>query len=168
MKTKEINILSYIFVIIVAVLIKEFVFSPIKVQGTSMEPNLQDGDIMILNEIGYHLNGLERFDIVVVRTDEGKIIKRVVGFPGDTIKYQDNKLYINGNLIEEEFSHDVTHNFDLNEIGHDKIPDGYYFVIGDNRGNSLDSRKIGLIKKQQIMGKTDFVVYPFAKFGKIK
>ena len=168
MKTKEINILSYIFVIIVAVLIKEFVFSPIKVQGTSMEPNLQDGDIMILNEIGYHLNGLERFDIVVVRTDEGKIIKRVVGFPGDTIKYQDNKLYINGNLIEEEFSHDVTHNFDLNEIGHNKIPDGYYFVIGDNRGNSLDSRKIGLIKKQQIMGKTDFVVYPFAKFGKIK
>ena len=72
------NILSYALVIGIALLIKFFIFSPIKVNGSSMEPNLKDGDIMILNEIGYYINGVNRFDIVVVDTGDEKIIKRVI------------------------------------------------------------------------------------------
>lgn len=162
------NVLSYVIVIVVALLIKEFIFSPIKVNGTSMYPTLNDGDIMILNEIGYYLNGVNRFDIVVVKTDDDRIIKRVIGLPGDRIVYKDNILYVNDEEVKEEFTHDITHNFTLSEIGYDVIPDGYYFVVGDNRGNSHDSRSIGLISKNQIKGKTSFVIYPFNKFGYVK
>ena len=161
------NILSYVIVIVIALLIKTYIFSPIKVNGTSMYPTLLDGDIMFLNEIGYYLGGLERFDIVVVKTENDRIIKRVIGLPGDTVEYKDNHLYINGEEFEENFEHDITHNFELSEIGYEVIPDDYYFVVGDNRGDSLDSRKIGLIHKKQIKGKTDFILFPFKRIGKV-
>lgn len=161
------EILSYAIVIIIALLIKKYVFSPIKVNGPSMNPTLLDGDIMILNEIGYYLDGLERFDIVVVNADDTKIIKRVIGFPGEHVEFKDNLLYINGEEIKEEFSHDVTHNFKLEELDYEKIPDDYYFVVGDNRGDSKDSRSIGLIKKDQIIGKTNAILFPFSRFGKV-
>lgn len=161
------NILSYVIVILLALLIKEFVFSPIKVNGTSMYPTLNDGDLMILNEIGYHINGVKRFDIVVVNKNGDKIIKRVIGLPGDSIEYKDNKLYINGEYQEENFTHATTHDFKLEEIGYDKIPEGYYFVLGDNRTNSLDSRKIGLVSKKEIRGKTNFIFFPFTKLGNV-
>lgn len=162
------SVLSYILVIILAFVIKMFVFTPIRVNGDSMVPNLHDGDIMILNEIGYYLNGVDRFDIVVVKTDDDKIIKRVIGLPGETVKYVDNKLYINDQEVKEDFQHEITHNFDLSEIDVDIIPEGFYFVVGDNRGNSKDSRTIGLISKKQIMGKTSLVLYPFNKIGRVK
>ena len=161
------NILSYVIVIAIALLIKQYIFSPIRVNGSSMYPTLVDGDIMFLNEIGYHLNGVKRFDIVVVNTDKDRIIKRVIGLPGEIIEYKDNILYVNGEEVKEEFEHEITHNFKLEEIGHDVIPEGYYFVVGDNRGNSLDSRKIGLISKSQIRGKTDFILLPFKRIGKV-
>ena len=162
------NIMSYIIVIVIAILIKEFVFSPIKVNGTSMYPTLNDGDLMILNEIGYHLNGVERFDIVVVYKNGERLIKRVIGLPGETVEFKDNMLYINGEYVQEDFEHGITHNFTLQEINYDVIPEGYYFVVGDNRGNSLDSRKIGLISKREIRGKTSFIFFPFNKFGNVK
>ena len=168
MKSGMKNLLSYVVVIIVALLIKEYVFSPIKVNGTSMYPTLKDGDIMILNEIGYYLNGLNRFDIVVVNNGGEKIIKRVIGLPGEVVEYKDNILYINGEEIKEDFSHEITHNFTLSEINQTIIPDDYYFVVGDNRPNSKDSRMIGLIHKSQIRGKTSFIVYPFDKIGSVK
>ena len=162
------NILSYVLVIVIALLIKAYVFSPIRVNGSSMYPTLKDGDIMILNEIGYYLNGVNRFDIVVVkRKGEDRIIKRVIGLPGETLLYKDNKLYINDKIIEENFTHDITHNFDLSEINVTVIPEGYYFVVGDNRGNSKDSRMIGLVSKNDIKGKASFVIFPFNKIGNV-
>ncbi len=161
------NVLSYVIVIVIALLIKMYVFSPIRVNGDSMYPTLKDGDIMILNEIGYHLNGVERFDIVVIKSDGERIIKRVIGLPGEKVEYKDNKLFINDEEIKEDFTHDVTHNFKLEEINVDIIPDGYYFVLGDNRGNSKDSRVIGLVSKNEIKGKTSSVIFPFNRFGKV-
>ena len=161
------NILSYVIVIVIALLIKIFVFSPIRVNGRSMYPTLLDGDIMILNEIGYYLNGVNRFDIVVVKTDNDKIIKRIIGLPGETIEYKDNKLFINGEEIKEDFSHDITHNFSLKDIGETIIPDDYYFVVGDNRGDSKDSRIIGFVSSKQIMGKTSFIIFPFSRIGSV-
>ena len=93
------NVLSYVLVIIVAFLIKMYVFSPIRVNGTSMYPTLNEGDIMLLNEIGYYINGVNRFDIVVVKTDDDRIIKRVIGLPGETVEYKDNILYINTPIL---------------------------------------------------------------------
>jgi signal peptidase I len=162
------EIFSIIIVIVIGILIKIYIFCPVKVQGTSMYPTLHDKDYMIMNAIGYYLNGLERFDIVVVKTDNDMIIKRVIGLPGETIEYKDNALYVNGEEIEEEFTHDITHNFKLSEINVEVIPEGYYFVVGDNRGNSSDSRTIGLISKNQIKGKARFIVFPFSRMGNVK
>lgn len=159
------EILSYLLIIVLAILIKLFVFSPIRVNGESMMPTLHDGDIMILNEFGKYFHDFKRFDIVVVKTENDKIIKRIIGLPGDKVEYKDNKLYINDELVPEEFTHEVTHNFTLSEIGEDIIPEGYYFVVGDNRGNSKDSRIIGLIDKKQIMGTTKIIIFPFSRIG---
>ena len=162
------NAFSYVIVISIALLVKQYVFSPIRVNGSSMNPTLNDGDIMILNEIGYHLKGVERFDIVVVNYDGEKLIKRVIGLPGETVEYKDDKLFINDKEIYENFKHDITHNFSLSEIDKDVIPEDYYFVVGDNRGNSKDSRSIGLIHKNQIRGKTNFILYPLNKIGNVQ
>lgn len=162
------NILSYVLVIGIALLIKFFIFSPIKVNGTSMEPNLKDGDIMILNEIGYLINGVNRFDIVVVDNDGEKIIKRIIGLPGEKVEYRDNKLYINGEEVTENFKHGETKDFNLSDINLSEIPKDSYFVMGDNRGNSKDSRIIGPVHKSKISGKTNLIIFPFDRIYSVK
>ena len=162
------TVLSYVLIIGIAILIKLYVFSPIRVNGTSMDPTLNNGDIMILNEIGYHLNGLDRFDIVVINSSGEKIIKRVIGLPGETVAYRNNKLYINDKEVVENFKHQDTKDFELSSLNVKIIPRNYYFVVGDNRGNSKDSRSIGLINKKQIMGKASFILYPFNRIGNVQ
>ena len=90
------EILSYVVVIVVALLIKEFVFTLIIVNGDSMKDTLHDNDIMVLNKIGYRFGEIERFDIVVAKDSDGYLIKRVIGLPGDIVSYKKNILYING------------------------------------------------------------------------
>ena len=162
------TILTYVLIIGVAILIKLFVFSPIKVNGTSMSPTLEDGDIMILNEIGYYINGLSRFDIAVANVDNERLIKRVIGLPGETVEYRDNVLYINGEAVVENFKHTDTNDFSLSDINYEKIPDNYYFLVGDNRGNSKDSRTIGLVHKGKIIGKTRLIIYPFSRTSTVQ
>ena len=163
------EVLSYALIIILVLLFKHYIISPIRVDGDSMNPTLKDGDIMLLNEIGYKTGGVDRFDIVVIDTEDDVIIKRVIGLPGDRIKYVDNKLYINDKEIEEPFEHDVTHNFELLELGIDNVPKDKYFVLGDNRGNSKDSRIIGFIDANQIRGNViKTVLFPFSRIGKVK
>ena len=162
------NVLSYVLVIAIALLIKFFIFSPIKVNGTSMEPTLKNGDIMILNEIGYLINGVDRFDIVVVNSDGEKIIKRVIGLPGETVEYKDNVLYINGEAVVENFEHGETKDFSLSDINLSVIPNDHYFVLGDNRGNSKDSRVIGAVHKSKISGKTNLIIFPFSRIYSVK
>ena len=162
------NVLSYGLIIVIALLIKLFIFSPIKINGTSMSPTLKDGEIMILNEIGYHLHGLNRFDIAVAKVDGERLIKRVIGLPGETVEYKNNELYINGEVVVENFSHGETKDFSLSDINVEKIPDDYYFLVGDNRANSKDSRIIGLVHKNKIMGKTNFIIFPFSRIGSVQ
>lgn len=149
----------YIFVIICVLLIKKFIVSPIKVNGSSMDTTLKDGDIMILNIIGYRFSEIERFDIVVVNAGHEYIIKRVIGLPGETVEYIDNHLYIDGKEVKEEYGSDITEDFSV------KVPKGKYFVLGDNRTNSLDSRYFGAFSKKQVLGKTSLTVFPFTRFG---
>jgi signal peptidase I len=153
---------TFIVLLIVIIVIKFFVVSPIRVNGDSMNPTLEDRDIMILDEISYRFSNIKRFDIVVVKKNGEFLIKRVIGLPGDEIRYEDNTLYINDKLIKEKFNHEDTKDFDT------IVPDDKYFVMGDNRNNSVDSRMIGPISKKEILGKTNFTIYPFNKFGKVE
>ncbi len=132
-----------------------------------MVPTLLDGDIMVLDKIGYRINGLKRFDIVVIKYNNEKIIKRVIGLPGDYIEYKDNILYVNGKEIKEEYKRDITNNFSLKDLGYEKIPENKYLVLGDNRSISKDSRIIGLIDKEDIEGYTGIIVFPFKRIGNV-
>ena len=126
------------------------------VQGNSMVPTLKGNEVMILKKYD---TSYERFDIVVVKAEGEYLIKRVIGLPGETIKYEDNKLYVNGVRIEDNHSSKLTADFEA------EVPEGRYFVLGDNRTNSTDSRIIGAVKKSQIKGKTHFILFPFNRFG---
>ena len=159
--------LQYFLIIIFVLLFRTFLYSPIRVTGDSMVPTLLDGDIMILDKIGYRINGLKRFDIVVIKYNNEKIIKRVIGLPGDYIEYKDNILYVNGKEIKEEYKRDITNNFSLKDLGYEKIPENKYLVLGDNRSISKDSRIIGLIDKEDIEGYTGIIVFPFKRIGNV-
>jgi len=157
----------YIVIIVVVVLFRTFIATPVRVDGISMVDTLHDGEILILNKLD---KSYKRFDIVVINYGDTKIVKRVIGLPGENIEYKDNELYINEEKIEDR-STVRTSDFTLKGIyGIDIIPDDYYFVMGDNRvgKNSADSRypEIGLIKKSDMVGTTTIRLFPFDKFGK--
>lgn len=155
------ELLPYIMIVVVVVAIRAFIATPVRVDGASMNPTLEDGEILILKKYD---RSLERFDIVVLDYNGEKLVKRVIGLPREKIAYKDNKLYVDGKRVKEPFEHEVTDDFELEE----QIPEGYYFVLGDNRINSTDSRMIGAISKEQIQGTTNFSIFPFDKFGTVK
>ena len=153
------DIFPYVLIIILVVLIRTFIVTPAQVDGSSMKPSLNDNNLVILNKLDYRLND--------IKTE--KIIKRVIGLPGDTVSYKNKTLYINGKKVEENFTHtNDTRDFKLGDIGYQKIPGDKYFVVGDNRNNSMDSRIIGLVDKDQILGSVSFRFFPFNKIGKVK
>lgn len=162
------DLIDYVLIIAFVLLFRTFLFSPIRVSGDSMVPTLLNNDIMILNKIGYRLNGLDRFDIVVVNYKNEQIIKRVIGLPGDYVEYKDDKLYINNELVEEPYERKETEDFILEMLGENVIPKDKYLVLGDNRPISKDSRMIGLIDKKDIKGYTSIVVFPFNRIRKAK
>ena len=157
-----IGILPYIAIIIVVLLVKHFFFTTVIVHGVSMEDTLHNRDIMILNKIGLKTGKIKRFDIVVINTKSEKIIKRVIGLPGETVEYKDNKLYIDGLEVKDKYGGDkYTTNIKQITLGENQ-----YYVLGDNRTNSVDSRSIGPIKKKDILGKATFTIFPFNRIGK--
>ncbi len=151
--------LPYFMIILVVVLIKTFVVSPIRVNGASMDPTLNDKDIMLLDEISYRFSDIERFDIVVVKEEDEYLIKRVIGLPGETVEYKNDKLYIDGKYVKEDFKHKETFDFSTT-LGKDE-----YFIMGDNRTNSTDSRVFGPISRDKVMGKTSLTILPISRFG---
>ena len=157
----------YVIIVILVVSFRSFIATPVRVDGDSMNDTLHNSDILILNKLE---KKYDRFDIVVINYNNTKLVKRIIGMPGENISYKDNQLYIN----EKKFN-DIetsrTSDFSLKELFEiDKIPENYYFVMGDNRNNSLDSRdyRVGLIKKEDLVGVTIFRLYPFNKIGIIK
>ena len=151
--------LLFTILLLIIIIIRIFFYSPIRVNGSSMYPTLQDKEFMILNKIGLQ-KGINRFDIVVVESNGKYIIKRVIGLPGESVMYSDNKLYINGKAIEDNYSKSETENFE-NII----LKNNEYFVMGDNREVSKDSRVIGPVNIKNIKGKTNLVIFPFNKIG---
>lgn len=159
-----------IFVIIVLVLVV-YVFSITQVVGSSMYPTLKDGEVLILNKFKYRISDIERGDIVSLRYADTKyFIKRIIGMPGENVYIKDNKLYIDDEeFIESYISDELEYDdFDLSSLGYDKIPQDMYLVLGDNRPDSVDSREIGLIKKDEIIGKISIRIWPLNKLKLIK
>lgn len=155
--------IPYVIVIIVVLLFKQFFFAPVRVNGASMDDTLKDKQILLLNIIDYKLNdNIKRYDIVVIDNEDEFLIKRVIGLPGDIVRCIDGELFINDKKIEEDYVKGETSDFEV------KVRKGEYFVLGDNREVSLDSRYFGSFKKDKIKGKTTHILYPFNKFGRIE
>lgn len=158
----------YIIIVIVVVLFRTFIATPVRVDGSSMEDTLYNNDILILNKLN---KSFDRFDIVVIQKEIGgnktRLVKRIIGLPGENIKYDNNVLYINDEKQEDVVTA-RTSNFTLKELYNlDKIPENYYFVMGDNRNNSKDSRDymVGLISKEDILGVVRLRLFPFSRIG---
>lgn len=159
------ELIPYVVIILVVVLVRSFIITPVRVNGSSMNNTLHDGDILLLEKYD---KDYERFDIIVAKYNGEKIVKRIIGMPGDKVEYRNNILYINGERLDEPFIDEDTEDFSLKKLGFDKIPQGHYFIVGDNRDDSLDSRYLGLFSKDNIEGKVVFRIFPFKVFGKVK
>lgn len=157
-KIKE--LIPYVIIIVVVILVRAFIITPVRVDGSSMDKFLQDGNILLL----YRLGKIDRYDIVVLdeRADEEIIIKRVIGMPGETIEIKNNKIYIDGEEIEDDFAYGETSDYEKTTLKEDQ-----YFLLGDNRLISKDSRTFGPINKSDIKGVTTVRLYPFNKIGLI-
>lgn len=142
------------------VLIRTFIATPVRVDGDSMNKTFKNGDILIL----YKLSEIKRFDVIVLHEekDNEKIIKRIIGMPGDTVAIKDGEIYINDEKIDDEYAYGMTSDYDRITLKSDE-----YFILGDNRLISKDSRYFGPIKEKEIKGKVIFRIFPFSKFGKI-
>ncbi|HEY4600145.1 MAG TPA: signal peptidase I [Cerasibacillus sp.] len=164
---------ALLIAVAVAFVIRTFFFIPIIVDGPSMLPTLHDRDQMIVNKFSYRIKEPERFDIVVFHASDKKdFIKRVIGLPGEHVAVIDNVLYIDHEPVEEPFLTELkenmkpyqilTEDFRLEDLpgAYDVIPEHQVLVLGDNRGNSVDSRSIGLISMDQIVGKTSLIYWP--------
>ncbi len=156
------ELIPYLIIILVVVLIRTFIITPVIVNGESMKPTLDGGEVMLLKK--YDSN-FKRFDIIVVSksVDGSNLIKRIIGLPNETLEYKHNKLYINDKVVDDSFGVGKTGDIAKIELGEDE-----YFVMGDNRGNSKDSRELGVIKKSELEGTVKIILYPFNKFGKVK
>ncbi len=157
------ELLPYIIIIIVVVLIRTFLVTPVQVDGSSMYPTLQDKQLLLLKKYDHTY---KRFDVVVFHHRNARLIKRIIGLPGETVEYLNDTLYINGKKVEENFAkNSETLDFKLEDIDYKVIPKDKYFVMGDNRNNSTDSRIIGLIDKKMIQGSTNLSIFPLDKLG---
>lgn len=149
-------------------ILRGFFLIPVPVDGNSMEKTLSQGDMVLMEKF----SSIKRFDIIVFKLPNGAIyIKRVIGLPGDTVRYENDQLYINEKPIEEPFleknikrDHETvpyTTNFNLSDlITEEVLPEDSYFVLGDNRRMSKDSRSFGAVESKYILGKAQFVYYP--------
>lgn len=173
-----ISTVKYFLVIsLVFFIAQRFFFAPVMVDGDSMEPAMSDGDYLLLNKF----SDVERFDIIVFPPPdeaETQYIKRVIGMPGDEVEYRQDVLYLNGEPVEEAFLEDipddelmfyVSGNFSLlSLLGEEVVPEGHYFVLGDNRMNSRDSRSFGFVEEESVLGKVSIRYWPLEVFGTVE
>ena len=152
--------LKYILFVVVVLVIAIYVIGLQQIVGSSMQPTLENGDVVIINKLS---SSFKRGDIISFYYDDTKyLVKRIIGLPGEYIEIKDNKIYIDNEVIEDYVDDIKMDDFSLEKLGYTKIPDDMYFVMGDNRTNSLDSRnyQVGLVKKEDIVGKKLIRLWP--------
>lgn len=161
-----------LIVLLLTYLVIMYVGQRTEVSGSSMEPTLTDGDNLIVDKISYRFNEPKRFDIIVFPfqyQENTYYIKRIIGLPGETVQIdEDGVIYINGEVLYESYDREI---IDSDKIGIAEEPiilgPDEYFVLGDNRNHSSDSRipEVGNIKKDQIIGRAWLRIWPFDNFG---
>ena len=181
-------ILTLVAAVLIALPIRAFVFELVRVDGGSMDNTLANGEIMFVTKFDYASTWLclpwqdaeakeqakrittggepERFDVVICRypgRGDTNFVKRIVGLPGDIIELRGGYLYVNDKLYEEPYIDDAYRSGWLNTFGPYIVPDGEYFVMGDHRNNSNDSRSQGPITRDMIIGHVRTVLFPFGK-----
>ena len=141
------EMLQYAIIIGIVILIRVFVITPVKVDGDSMNPTLVDGEVVMLNKIS---KNYERFDVVVVNYANTKLIKRIIGLPGEHIKFINNKLYINNKLVHDVKLDTKTSNFDIKQINYDVIPEDSYFGGKDGMDEQGIAESLGLANPELV------------------
>ncbi len=156
---------AIIIAVVLAFFLRSFVFATSIVEGTSMNPTLHNGERVIFNKAIYIFDSPDRGDIVIIQHPHKNYVKRVVGLPNETIEGINNEIFINGELLEEDYISD-NQKMGTGNFGPIEIPEDQYFVIGDNRGISKDSRNgLGLIFENEIIGRSEFIIYPFSQIS---
>ncbi len=146
-----------------------FLYQPVKVEGTSMMPSLDDQERIFVNKFVYRIESIQRGDIVVFRypRDPSKsYIKRVIGVAGDRIRIEDGQVYVNGKQLDEDYVPPVY--ADDRSYPEIVVPPNSYFVLGDHRSMSNDSRDFGPVKESYIYGKAVFGYWPREKLGRLR
>lgn len=160
-------ILTFAVAIALALVIRTFIFEPVRVDGHSMDYTLADNEYMIVTKYDYLLGEPERFDVIICHYPERgrtNFVKRLVGLPGDTVSMLNGTLYVNGEAIDEPY---ITNKANYNMQAY-MLKDDEYFVLGDNRSSSNDSHIIGPISREQIKGHVRCVAFPFKNARKVK
>lgn len=167
-------VLYLVIALVAALLIVKFVGQRTQVDGSSMNPTLYHGENLILDKISYHFRDPERFDIIVFPFEEDgeetHFIKRIIGLPGETVQIIDGYVYINGELLESDIYGKEVMEYAGRAAEPITLGDDEYFVLGDNRNNSRDSRfeEVGNIKRGDITGRAFLRIWPLNKFGLLK
>lgn len=157
--------------LIIAIVVILFIYQPVKVEGTSMMPTLVDQERIFINKFSYRfgISGIDRGDMVVFwfPNDTSKsYIKRVIGLPGDTVEVNAGTVVINGRPLPELYVPDEYR--DRQSLPPYKVPPEQYFVMGDHRSSSNDSRSWGSVERRYIYGKAVFIYWPLAKLGPVQ
>lgn len=171
-KSNKDEILSWVKVIVsallIAIVLRTFVFQMALVNQISMDPTLHEGQMLVISKFNYFVGDPERGHIIVLKDEvENKLlIKRIIGLPGEVVQLKDGKVYINSKEIPDYTSF-PTYAYTKEEW---TLPEGEYFVLGDNREHSRDSRleDVGLVDRNNIVGRAVFRIWPFNKLGALK
>ncbi|MFH5183095.1 signal peptidase I [Paenibacillus sp. TAB 01] len=153
--------------------IRWLIFAPFIVEGPSMEPNFYTSERLIVNKIIYSIHKPQHGEVVVFHATKDKdYIKRVIALPGETVKVDGDKVYVNGQLVDETYLKKALDDaakkgipYNTRNFPEKTVPEGAVFVMGDNRSNSQDSRDIGFVKYDQIVGRADLIFWPFDKIS---
>ncbi|MFB4212044.1 signal peptidase I [Shouchella sp. JSM 1781072] len=157
--------------LIIAFVVRTFIVTSFEVRGESMVPTAEDGERFIVNRLAYQFGDPDRFDLIVFHaTEEDSYIKRIIGLPGDTIRFEEDQLFINDEQVDEPFLDEIqaaysgqqyTNDFEYDEV----VPEDHVFVVGDNRPNSHDSRVFGAVHEDEIIGRVGLRFWPLSEFG---
>lgn len=157
---------SVAIAVLLAVVIRLFLFEPFIIPSESMYPTLQINDRIMVNKLSYHLGDPSRGDVIVFKypMDPSRdFVKRLIAVGGETIEIRDNVLYINGAPLSEGYlPPDLVMKGDYGPV---KVPEGTFFMMGDNRNSSDDSRSWGMMPEENIIGKAVFIYWPYNRIG---